>query len=235
MLEIENVHAYYGESHILQGVSLLVGRGEIVCLLGRNGAGKTTTILTIMGYLRARRGRIRYNSRDIVGLPPYGVARLGVGLVPQERGIFPSLTVLENLTVFARNAAAAGSARAWTLARIFEIFPALQERERNLGFQLSGGEQQMLSIARALMLNPDLLLLDEPSEGLAPMIVQQIVEILAKLKGEGLAILLVEQNLRAALAVGDRHYVINKGEICFAGSGAELEGDDLVLRNYLSV
>jgi branched-chain amino acid transport system ATP-binding protein len=238
MLEIENLHAYYGDSHVLRGISLLAGPGEIVCLLGRNGAGKTTTILSIMGYLRPRLGRLRYNDRDIVGLPPYAVARLGVGFVPQERGIFPSLTVLENLTVFARKATGArraGSANPWTLARIFEVFPALQARERNLGFQLSGGEQQMLSIARALMLNPELLLLDEPSEGLAPMIVQQIVEVLAKLKGEGLAIMLVEQNLRAALSVGDRHYVMNKGEICFTGSAADLEGNDLVLRNYLSV
>jgi branched-chain amino acid transport system ATP-binding protein len=238
MLEIKDVHAYYGESHILQGVSLLVAPGEIVCLLGRNGAGKTTTILTIMGYLQPRRGRIRYNDRDVAGLPPYAVARLGVGFVPQERRIFPSLTVLENLTVFARKALVgngADIASPWTLARIFEIFPALNARERNLGFQLSGGEQQMLSIARALMLNPRLLLLDEPSEGLAPMIVQQIVEVLAKLKGEGLGILLVEQNLRAALAVGDRHYVMNKGEICFSGGGADLESNDLVLRNYLSV
>jgi branched-chain amino acid transport system ATP-binding protein len=238
MLEIESVHVYYGESHILQGVSLLVAPGEIVCLLGRNGAGKTTTILTVMGYLQPRRGRIRYNNRDVVGLPPYAVARLGVGLVPQERRIFPSLTVLENLTVFARKALTgngAGIAGPWTLARIFEVFPALQARERNLGFQLSGGEQQMLSIARALMLNPQLLLLDEPSEGLAPMIVQQIMEVLAKLKGDGLGILLVEQNLRAALAVGDRHYVMNKGEICFSGSAADLESNDVVLRNYLSV
>jgi branched-chain amino acid transport system ATP-binding protein len=234
MLEIENVHAYYGESHILQGVSLKVGPGEIVCLLGRNGAGKTTTILSIMGYLRPRRGRVRYNNHDVVGLPPYAVARLGVGFVPQERGIFSSLTVRENLTVFARETKRRGT-QAWTLARIFEVFPALRERERNLGFQLSGGEQQMLSIARALMLNPELLLLDEPSEGLAPMIVQQIVEVLARLKGQGLAILLVEQNLRAALSVGDRHYVMNKGEICFTGAAADLEGNDLVLRNYLSV
>jgi branched-chain amino acid transport system ATP-binding protein len=237
MLEIENVHAYYGESHILQGASLLVAPGEIVCLLGRNGAGKTTTILTVMGYLQPRRGRIRYNNRDLVGMPPYAVARLGVGFVPQERRIFPSLTVLENLTVFARKAVSGNGAgvNPWTLARIFAVFPALHVRERNLGFQLSGGEQQMLSIARALMLNPQLLLLDEPSEGLAPMIVQQIVEVLAKLKGEGLGILLVEQNLRAALAVGDRHYVMNKGEICFSGSAADLESNDLVLRNYLSV
>jgi branched-chain amino acid transport system ATP-binding protein len=238
MLEIENVHAYYGDSHILRGVSLLVGPGEIVCLLGRNGAGKTTTILSIMGYLRPRLGHVRYNKNDTIGLPPHAVARLGVGFVPQERGIFPSLTVLENLTVFARKTTPrdeAHVARAWTLERVFEVFPALQARERNLGFQLSGGEQQMLSIARALMLNPDLLLLDEPSEGLAPMIVQQIVEVLGKLKGEGLSILLVEQNLRAALAVGDRHYVMNKGEICFTGSAADLESNDVVLRNYLSV
>jgi branched-chain amino acid transport system ATP-binding protein len=231
MLELENINAYYGDSHILHGVSLSVGEGEIVCLLGRNGAGKTTTILTIMGYLQPRLGRIRYRSRDIAGLPPYAVARLGFGFVPQERGIFPSLTVRENLTVFAR----AGGKGFWTLQRVFDLFPVLRARERNLGFQLSGGEQQMLSIARALMLNPAMLLLDEPSEGLAPMIVQQIIDVLARLKQEGLAILLVEQNLRTAFAVGDRHHVMNKGEICFTGSAAELEGNDAVLRNYLSV
>jgi branched-chain amino acid transport system ATP-binding protein len=231
MLEIENINAYYGDSHILHGVSLSVGEGEIVCLLGRNGAGKTTTILTIMGYLQPRPGRIRYRDRDIAGLPPYVVARLGFGFVPQERGIFPSLTVRENLTVFAR----AGGKGFWTLQRIFDLFPVLRARERNLGFQLSGGEQQMLSIARALMLNPAMLLLDEPAEGLAPMIVQQIIEVLARLKQEGLAILLIEQSLRTAFAVGDRHHVLNKGEICFSGSAAELENNEFVLRNYLSV
>ena len=231
MLNLENINAYYGDSHILHGVSFSVGQGEVVCLLGRNGAGKTTTILTIMGYLRPRPGRIVYNDRDIGGLPPYAVARLGFGFVPQERGIFPSLTVRENLTVFARTRGRGY----WTLQRIFELFPVLQARERNLGFQLSGGEQQMLSIARALMLNPALLLLDEPSEGLAPMIVQQIIEVLARLKQEGLAILLVEQNLPAAFAVGDRHHVMNKGEICFSGSSEELRHNDFVLRNYLSV
>jgi branched-chain amino acid transport system ATP-binding protein len=231
MLDLENVNAYYGDSHILHGVSLAVKEGEVVCLLGRNGAGKTTTILTIMGYLKPRPGRIRYRGRDIAALPPYAVARLGFGFVPQERGIFPSLTVRENLTVFARGTAGGR----WTLERILELFPSLRARERNLGFQLSGGEQQMLSIARALMLNPSLLLLDEPSEGLAPMIVQDIVEVLRNLKREGLAILLVEQNLRTALAVADRHHVMNKGEICFTGSSGELEGNDFVLRNYLSV
>jgi branched-chain amino acid transport system ATP-binding protein len=231
MLEIDNINAYYGDSHILHGVSLSVGEGEIVCLLGRNGAGKTTTILTVMGYLKPRPGRIRYRDRDIAGLPPYEVARLGFGFVPQERGIFPSLSVRENLTVFARS----GGKGFWTLQRIFDLFPVLRARERNLGFQLSGGEQQMLSIARALMLNPAMLLLDEPSEGLAPMIVQQIIEVLARLKQEGLAILLVEQSLRTAFAVGDRHHVLNKGEICFSGSAAELENNEFVLRNYLSV
>ena len=190
-------------------------------------------MLTVMGYLQPRPGRIRYNDRDVVGLPPHAVARLGFGFVPQERGIFPSLTVRENLTVFARSGR--GEAGRWTLARIFDVFPVLRAREGNLGFQLSGGEQQMLSIGRALMLNPVLLLLDEPSEGLAPMIVQQIVNVLDRLKNEGLAILLVEQNLRTALALGDRHYVMNKGEICFAGNSSELEGNDYVLRNYLSV
>jgi branched-chain amino acid transport system ATP-binding protein len=231
MLALDNVNAYYGDSHILHGVSLSVRQGEVVCLLGRNGAGKTTTIMTVMGYLHPRVGSIRYNGRDISALPPYAMARLGFGLVPQERGIFPSLTVRENLTVFARPAGSGG----WTLQRIFDLFPGLHARERNLGFQLSGGEQQMLSIARALMLNPSLLLLDELSEGLAPLIVQEIVEVLKRLKGEGLAILLVEQNLRAAFAVADRHHVMNKGAICFTGSTAELEGNEFVLRNYLSV
>jgi branched-chain amino acid transport system ATP-binding protein len=184
-----------------------------------------------MGYLHPRPGRIRYDGRDIAVLPPYLVARLGFGFVPQERGIFASLTVRENLTTFARS----GGSGYWTLPRIFELFPQLHARERNLGFELSGGEQQMLSIARALMLNPRVLLLDEPSEGLAPMIVQEIVKVLARLKQEGLAILLVEQNLPTAFTVGDRHHVMNKGEICFTGSSAELERDDVVLRNYLSV
>jgi branched-chain amino acid transport system ATP-binding protein len=231
MLDLENVNAYYGDSHILHGVSLSVKEGEVVCLLGRNGAGKSTTILTIMGYLKPRPGRILFRGRDIAALPPYRVSRLGFGYVPQERGIFPSLTVHENLTVFARG----GGRGCWTLERVFKLFPNLRARERNLGFQLSGGEQQMLSIARALLLNPALLVLDEPSEGLAPMIVQEIVEVLKSLKREGLAILLVEQNLRAALAVADRHHVMNKGEICFSGSSTELEGNDFVLRNYLSV
>ncbi|HUB97693.1 MAG TPA: ABC transporter ATP-binding protein [Stellaceae bacterium] len=231
MLELDGVNAYYGDSHVLRGVSLTVGEGEVVCLLGRNGAGKTTTILATMGYLKPRPGRITYRGRDIAALPPFVISRLGVGFVPQERGIFPSLTVAENLTVFARG----GADRRWTLPRIYDLFPSLSARAGNYGFQLSGGEQQMLSIARALMLNPSLLLLDEPSEGLAPLIVQQIIEALHSLKSEGLSILLVEQNLHAALAVGDRHHVLNKGEICYTGTSAELVGNEEILQRYLAV
>ena len=235
MLQLDGVNAYYGESHILHGVSFGVGEGEAVCLLGRNGAGKTTTILSIMGYLQPRPGRIAFAGRDISGLPPYRVSRLGIGFVPQERGIFPSLTVAENLTVFARRGITGSKGGGWTLDRVLAMFPNLAARQGNLGFQLSGGEQQMLSIARALMLNPALLLLDEPSEGLAPLIVQQIVDVIASLKREGLAILLVEQNLRAALAVGDRHHVLDKGAIVFSGTSADLEGNEAVVRDYLSV
>jgi branched-chain amino acid transport system ATP-binding protein len=230
-LELENVNAFYGESHVLHGVSLAVASGEVVCLLGRNGAGKTTTLLAIMGYLSPRPGRISYGGRDLAGMPPYAVARLGFGFVPQERGIFPSLTVRENLTVAARR----GVSGRWTLAEVHRLFPRLQERDANLGFQLSGGEQQMLSIARALMLNPALLLLDEPSEGLAPMIVDEIIAILRQLRREGLAILLVEQNMHTALDLADRHHVLSKGEICFVGSSAELAANEGVKKNYLAV
>ena len=231
MLELRDVHAYYGDSHVLHGVSLRVEKGEVACLLGRNGAGKTTTVLAIMGYLAPRPGTIEYDGKSVAGLPPHRMARLGFGFVPQERGIFPSLTVEENLTVSARH----GTDGRWTLDRAYELFPRLRERKRNLGFQLSGGEQQMLAIARALMLNPSLVLLDEPSEGLAPLIVEEIVTVLRSLKQQGLAILLVEQNLRVALDLGDRHYVMSKGEVRFTGTSAELEHNEPVLSEYLSV
>jgi len=230
MLELHDVHAYYGDSHVLHGVSLRVDKGEIVSLLGRNGAGKTTTVLTIMGYLAATPGRIVHNGTDLKGIPPHAIAKRGFGFVPQERGIFPSLTVEENLTVAARK----GTAR-WALADAYKLFPRLEERRSNLGFQLSGGEQQMLSIARALMLNPEVILLDEPSEGLAPIIVEEIVAVLRRFKGEGLAVLLVEQNLRVALDLCDRHYVMSKGQVRFTGTSRDLEGDEHVLSEYLSV
>jgi branched-chain amino acid transport system ATP-binding protein len=231
MLRVTDINAYYGLSHILHGVSLEVGEGEAVSLLGRNGAGKTTTLLTIMGYLKPHPGRIEYRNRSIAALPPYKVSRLGLGYVPQERGIFPSLTVLENLTVAART----GAAKRWTVADIHRIFPVLEERSNNRGFQLSGGEQQMLAIARALLLNPSLLLLDEPSEGLAPIIVKRIFQTLQALKKEGLSILLVEQNMRAAFALADRHYVLSKGQVCFSGKTAQLDGNESVMREYLGI
>ena len=230
MLELDNVHAYYGQSHVLHGVSMAVDKGEVVSLLGRNGAGKTTTVLTIMGYLAPDPGTIIYAGANLKGLPPFALARRGFGFVPQERGIFPSLTVEENLTV-----AALTRAGHWTLGRAYALFPRLEERRGNLGFQLSGGEQQMLAIARALMLNPDVILLDEPSEGLAPLIVEEIVGVLRTLKSEGLAVLLIEQNLRVALDLADRHYVMSKGTVCYTGTTTELEHNERVLREYLSV
>jgi branched-chain amino acid transport system ATP-binding protein len=231
MLQGDRLQAYYGESHILHGLSLGIEEGQALSLLGRNGAGKTTTLLSIMGYVALRGGRVEYRGRDLTGWPPHRIARQGFGFVPQERCIFPSLTVEENLTV-ARRRAAAGR---WDLDAIYRLFPRLRERRGNLGFQLSGGEQQMLAIARALMTNPSMLLLDEPSEGLAPMIVLEVLDILKTLKDEGLAILLVEQNLAAALKIADRHIVLNKGHIVFGGTTREIDGNETVLKDYLSV
>ena len=231
MLELESVHAYYGDSHVLHGISMRVDKGEVACLLGRNGAGKTTTLLSIMGYLTPRPGRIDYGGRSLVGVPTHRMARAGLGFVPQERGIFPSLTVEENLTVAALRR---GDGR-WDLEGAYKLFPRLHERRANLGFQLSGGEQQMLAIARALMLNPDLILLDEPSEGLAPLIVREIGRILLALKAERLSLLLVEQNYHLALRVADRVYVMNKGQIVYEGTPAGLEADEEVKRRYLGV
>ena len=231
MLHVSDIHAYYGQSHVLQGVSLDVGRGEVVSLLGRNGSGKTTTLLTIMGYLSPHPGSITYDGVEIGGAAPYRISRMGIGFVPQERGIFPSLTVLENLTVAARR----GLRGEWTLDRVLDLFPRLRERAQNRGSQLSGGEQQMLSIGRALLLNPSLLILDEPSEGLAPLIVKEIISILQDVRAGGLPILIVEQNVRAAFAVADRHYILSKGRVCFSGSTEELRSDEATLRHHLGV
>lgn len=230
MLELQSIHSFYGDSSVLRGVSLKVGSGEVVCVLGRNGAGKTTTVLTTMGYLRPRPGRVLWQGQDIAGERPYQIARRGFGFVPQERGVFPSLSVRENLTVCAR-----AKSGGWDLDAVFDLFPRLAERQANLGFQLSGGEQQMLAIARALMMNPEILLLDEPSEGLAPLIVAEIVEVLRRLKRQGMPTLLVEQNLAVALELGDRHYVLSKGEVCFEGSSSQLKANEHVLKTYLSV
>lgn len=231
MLELQDVHAYYGDSHVLRGVSLSVNAGEVVGLLGRNGAGKTTTLLTIMGYLRSRGGRIVFRGGRVDGLPPYLIARRGFGFVPQERRIFPSLTVRENLTIGERRS---GGGR-WNLDETLHMFPSLRERQKHLGCHLSGGEQQMLAIARALMVNPALLLLDEPSEGLAPLIVEKVVEVLRDVKESGMPILLIEQNLETALKLADRHYILSKGEIVYAGTSPELANDEATKKAYLGV
>lgn len=232
MLEVRDIHTYYGESYILQGVSLRLEAGQVVALLGRNGAGKTTTINSIVGFVPPRRGQILFKGQDITHLPPHRIARMGMGLVPQGRRLFPNLTVEENVTLAAR--ARNGAAR-WTLDEIYRLFPRLKERARNRASQLSGGEQQMVAIARALMTNPDLLLLDEPSEGLAPLLVREIGRVLGELKQLGQSFLLVEQNLRLATHVADWVYVMNKGRIVFEGTPAELDANEEVKHKYLGV
>lgn len=228
MLAINNIHTYYGNSHILQGVTLKVGKGEAVALLGRNGVGKTTTISSIIGFEPPRRGEILLRGVNLVGKPPHQIAQLGVGLVPQGRGIFPTLTVHENLTMAARPGT-------WTFERMMSLFPNLEKRLTNYGRQLSGGEQQMLAIARALMTNPDLILLDEPSEGLAPLIVQEIGRIIRELKQNGLSILLVEQNLSMALNLVDRVYVMSKGRIEYEGTPDKLRANSQLMDQLLGV
>src|SRR5262245_59212646 len=221
MLELEEVHSYYGQSHVIQGVSLVVRRGETGALVGRNGAGKTTLLKSIMGIVPARRGRMVLDGRDITGLPPHEIARRGVTLVPEDRRIFPRLTVAENLRIAAR--ARGGSAEdAGRLDRVFAYFPRLRERLRQSGQSLSGGEQQMLALARGFLTGPDLMLIDERSGGLMPMLVESLMDILRRINGEGITILLVEQDLEVALALAGRCYVLDQGAIQFEGSADAL-------------
>ena len=227
-LTVRGLHAYYGASHVLQGVDLDVAEGEAVGLLGRNGAGKTTTISAIVGFVRARRGSIRIGAREIAGAAPHVVARAGVALVPQGRRVFADLTVAENLTLTARRGR-------WTLPKVLDLFPSLGDRLANRGDQLSGGEQQMVAIGRALMRDPEVLLLDEPSEGLAPKLVDQMREALIHLRDSGLALLLVEQNIALATAVASRVYVMNKGAMVFTGTPAELAAQRDVEARYLGI
>ncbi len=233
LLQVQDIHTYYGLSHILFGVSLDVDQGECVCLVGRNGAGKTTTFKSIMGLAAPRIGQVLWKGQPIQGQPSFENARLGLGFVPEERAIFPDLTVWENLDV-ARKPGTIGRV-AWTVERVYQIFPRLGERAKQLGGTLSGGEQQMLTIARTLMGNPDLVLLDEPSEGLAPLIVDAIGELVLQLKQENVTILLAEQNLHFSLAVSDRAYVIDDGRIQFSGTSAELEARPEIIQKYLAV
>jgi branched-chain amino acid transport system ATP-binding protein len=232
-LTLEAINSYHGESHVLQDVSFHVCEGEILALLGRNGAGKTTCLMTIMGLIGARRGAIRLFGEDVVALPPEAICRRGIGLVPQGRRIFPTLTVRENLSV-ARLSPRRRSG-SWSLDRIFDLFPRLRERDRQFAGSLSGGEQQMLAIGRALMGNPRVLLLDEPSEGLAPIIVAEVSRTISRLKGEGQSIVLVEQNLKVALELADRAVILTTGRTVFEGEVTELRANGALLAQNLGV
>ena len=234
MITLKNVHSYYGTSHILQGIDLSVEQGEIVTLLGRNGAGKTTTLRTIMGLLTPRQGSIAYRGEVISGLKPYQIARKGISYVPEERAIFSHLTVVENLEI-ARVAKGKDHQGTWTVKRVFEKFHRLAERRHHSGANLSGGEQQMLSIARALMNEPHLLLLDEPSEGLAPLIVQELQEITREILQEGITVLLVEQNLAMCTALAWRHYIIDQGRMVYHGSNEEFIANEEIKDRYLTL
>jgi branched-chain amino acid transport system ATP-binding protein len=236
MLAVKDIHTFYGKSHILHGVSLELREGEMVCLLGRNGVGKSTTMKSIMGLLHPTRGSIQFNEREIVGKPPYEIARLGVGYVPEDRRIFKSLTVHENLLMGLKKASPdAPGGRSWTIDRVYDIFPRLGERRNNKGGHLSGGEQQMLTVARTLMGNPRLVLVDEPTEGLAPLIVKEVLEMLSTVRKSGVTVLMVEQNFKAAIKVADRFYIMSKGQVVFEGNVDALLAAEDVRKNYLEV
>ncbi len=233
MLVVEDIIAGYGAARVLHGVGLSVGAGEVVTLLGRNGMGKTTTVRAIMGLLTPTGGRIAFDGVDVTGHPPHRIASRGIGLVPEGRQVFPTLTVEENLTATAANRR--GGAPRWTLPAVLSLFPRLAERRRNLGARLSGGEQQMVAIARALMTNPRLLILDEATEGLAPLIRAEIWAVLATLRAEGQAILLIDKNLGAIMRLADRHVVIEKGQVVWTGTSAALAASPDVRDTYLHV
>jgi branched-chain amino acid transport system ATP-binding protein len=228
ILRVEDIHTYYGDAYVLQGLSLELAEGQILGLLGRNGVGKTTLVNSIVGFNRPRRGRIVFKGNDITGLSSFETIRNGMGLVPQGRRVFPSLNVEENLKVASTNGA-------WTLRRVYELFPRLEERRKQRAKTLSGGEQQMLAIARGLMTNPDCLIMDEPSEGLAPIIIQTVWQAVSKLKAQGLSILLVEQNAALALQLVDHVHVMSKGRVVYSGTPQALWADEDVKSRYLGI
>jgi len=232
MIEVSDLHTYRGPNYVLQGVNLRIEDGACTVLLGRNGMGKTTLVHTIMGMLRPRSGRITLGDEELVGQQPFQIARRGIALIPQGRRIFPSLTVEENLALGARSRAGDD---AWTMERVYGLFRNLAERKRHRGGQLSGGEQQMLAVGRALLANPSLLLMDEPSEGLAPVIIDRVGEILADLRRGGLSIFLVEQNYGLATALADTIYILSNGRVVWQGTPSELEGSASVRETYLGV
>ncbi len=234
MFNVDDLHAFYGLSHVLQGISFKVSEGEVACLLGRNGTGKSTTLKSIMSITPpSKKGRITYRKTNITRMSPESIARLGIAYVPEERRIFPELTVLENLKIahFYANKKENG----WSPERIYELFPILDRRSQSLGSQLSGGEQQMLAIARALVANPDLILMDEPSEGLAPLLVQKVSDTIQEIKNNRISVLLVEQNFDMTVELGDIFYILNKGLIVFEGSQEKILSQEEVRKQYLSV
>jgi len=233
ILKVDQIDTFYGQSHVLQGVSLSIQEGEVVCLLGRNGVGKTTTLRSIMGLIPARKGRILFKGIDIVKKPPFQVAQLGIGYMPDDRRIFPDLTLFENLEL-ARRLSKKEKIQ-WTFEKIYDLFPVFVNLKERKGNQLSGGEQKMLAIGRALMKNPDLLLLDEPSEGLAPLIVQNLVEVLGRIRREGVTILLADQNLKFCRKTSDRGYILEKGKIQYQGIMEEIWQNEEIVKKYLVV
>jgi branched-chain amino acid transport system ATP-binding protein len=233
LLKAGEVHTFYGKSHILQGVSLEVERGEVVALLGRNGVGKSTTLKSILGLVSAQKGSIQFKGEELVGLRPYKVCRLGIGYVPEERRIFPDLTVRQNLMMGIKPNHRVD--QPWTIEKIYSYFPQLEKRDRQKGKHLSGGEQQMLTIGRTLMGNPELLLVDEATEGLAPALVDLVIQILRRINEEGCSILIVEHAVDVALSLAARVYIMSKGEIVFRGTGEEILADSGIRRKYLEV
>jgi len=236
LLDVNAVHTYYGKSHILHGVSMQLRKGELVCLLGRNGVGKTTTMKSIMGLVRPESGTIIFNGEELIGKPAHEIARLGVGIVPETRRIFGSLTVHENLLIGAKSPRHSDhTGPTWTLDRVYDSFPMLKKRQSNKGKHLSGGEQQALTVARTLMGNPELILVDEPTEGLAPLIVKDVLDMLSRVRESGVTVLMVEQNFNAAIKVADRFYIMGKGHIVFDGDEKTLLEAEDVRKTYLEV
>lgn len=233
ILKIDQINTFYGQSHVLQGVALSIQKREVICLLGRNGVGKTTTLRSIIGLTPPRSGRILFKDIDIVGKQPFQIAQMGMGYVPDDRRIFPDLTLFENLEL-ARRLSSKGKTQ-WTFEKIYGLFPVFVELKERKGIQLSGGEQKMLAIGRALMKNPDLLLLDEPSEGLAPLVVQNLAEVTARIRSEGVTILLADQNLKFCRKTSDRGYILEKGMIQYQGIMEEIWHDEEIVRKYLVV
>jgi branched-chain amino acid transport system ATP-binding protein len=236
LLEVHEIHSYYEKSHILHGVSLKLEKGELVCLLGRNGVGKSTALKSVIGIVQPREGSILFDGQELIGKEPYQISRMGIGFVPEDRRIFRSLTANENLLMgIKREKNEASSKQGWTIQKVYEAFPQLKERKDSKGAHLSGGEQQMLTVARTLMGNPELMLIDEPTEGLAPLIMKDVLNMLSAIRESGVAILMVEQNFKAAIKIADRFYIMSKGQVVFEGDGPTLLAAEDVRKQYLEV